>query len=397
VTRGIDLEGFLSQIESVLSEWLRRASEPPSTISENAPRLRTSVPSSSGVRYRLGAAATTVYLEHLAAYGAARPRARLRQAWETLSRELFELESVGLQAALAGHAAAARELAYELGKRVNVIVDVDDAAAHPDAIEALGTAALHGIRNALDHGIGKPEQRELHGKVPEGVLRLAVRRRGDLLELDVEDDGMGIDFDAVRRKATRLGLTFGGDDEEALSALLFAPGFSTRDAVTEISGRGVGLDAVSVAVHRLGGRARIESARGRGTALRVVVPNRRTSLDAQVFRPPGSPVAFAVETSWGIHAAAIDSEPLDPLPRLGLTGVSLSTVGRALHLHLALRRGAHECTIVSELPPRPALVTRLCPTAPDALVEVVRVDGHDALLLRPDALIEGADFEAAHG
>jgi len=380
VSRGIDLDGFLSQIEIVLSQWLRRESDPPGSITESGPRLRLVPGVAAASQWRVGAAATAVYLEHLTAVGSSRDR--LRRAWEALARETFERESEPVAPVLEGHAASARDLARALGKRVHVVVE-GAAEAHPDVLDVLGVAALHGVRNAVDHGVDTPAERVRCGKSVEATLRLRVAPAGNDLELEVSDDGKGVDFEAARAKAARLGLRLASDDEEGLAAVLFAPGFSTRDSVTEISGRGVGLDAVSAAVHRLGGRARIESARGRGTTLRVVVPNRRASLDVHVFRPPGATLPFAVDTAWTLHPAPSDRAPVDPLALVGLPNGT--PPGIAL-VHIELRKAGRACVVPSALPPRLALAARLCPTSPEHPAEIVRLDEVEAVLFKPECV-----------
>jgi two-component system chemotaxis sensor kinase CheA len=259
VTRGIDLEGFLAQIDLVLEESLRRPSAAAAPLSL-APHLRVEASPRPPVasRGRLSAVATAVYLEHLRASGAS--RRRLREAWASLVREIADLDAAPAAPVLASHIAAGKTLAAKLGKSVDVSVDAGNVCLYADALDVLNTGVLHAVRNAVDHGIDSPAERERAGKPAMGHVQVLVRSFGDLIEAEVTDDGAGVDFDSVKLKAAKLGLPAEGE----LGELLFEPGFSTRDQVTETSGRGVGLDAVRVAVGRLGGQVRIDSARGRG-------------------------------------------------------------------------------------------------------------------------------------
>src|SRR5262249_26099548 len=143
----------------------------------------------------------------------------------------------------------------------------------------------------------------------------------------VSDDGTGIDFRSVRRRAERLGIPLprrdgGVPDEETLTDLLFAPGFSTRDNVSEISGRGVGLDAVRVAAARLGGSGRIRGPPGPGTALRVSVPGRRSPLDLLLLHPLESPIPFALDAAWEVDASAPASGRTSRAPSLDMVSVA---------------------------------------------------------------------------
>ena len=394
ITRGIDLEGFLAQIEVVLAEWLRRTSAPPPP-SVVGTHLRVEAPKvTAGACGRLSVVATTVYLEQFRA-SSLRSRERLRRAWESLLREIVELDGAPLSPVLTRHAAAAHDLARELGKSVEVLVEGANLWVDAEVVDALNTAVLHAIRNAVDHGIDSPAVRTSAGKPPGGTIRVRSRQREEMIEIDVVDDGEGVDFASVKRKAARLGLLtedlIGAEDDGSLTELLFAPGFSTRDQVTEISGRGVGLDAVRAAVRRLGGQVRMESARGRGTSLRFAVPNRRAPVDVRVFRAPGAPVPFAIDTSWEVEPQVGGNVPVDPLALLDLPRSGSPFEGGAL----ALRRADRRCVFASESVWRTASAARLCPTPADCGVEVVRLEEGEALLLKPEVLLDRTGSEVS--
>jgi two-component system, chemotaxis family, sensor kinase CheA len=169
-----------------------------------------------------------------------------------------------------------RDLARELGKEVELVVDGEDTRADRAVVEALREPLLHLIRNALDHGLESRVDRVAAGKRPKGCLTLRATREGNRIVLRVEDDGRGLDPAMLRRVAVRRGFL----DETAASALsdaaardlVFLSGFSSREVATDLSGRGVGLDAVRSAVQGLGGDASVVSAVGVGTIFEVRVP-----------------------------------------------------------------------------------------------------------------------------
>jgi two-component system chemotaxis sensor kinase CheA len=394
-TRGIDLEGFLAQIEVVLAEWLRRTSSPPTPSSHSKHmRLDAGSKSSTAACERLSIAATAVYLEHLRASGGSRER--LRSIWDCLRREISDLEAIPLGPVIAGHVASAKELARDLGKAAEVTAEGADLRVMPEVLDVINTAVLHAVRNAVDHGIDSPRERALAGKPPTASLRVVLRQRDDLIEIEVADDGAGVDFEAVKRRAIALGLPTSGaaGEERNLAELLFAPGFSTREEVTEISGRGVGLDAIRVAVRKLGGDVRIESSRGRGTTLHISVVDRRTPVDLRVFQAPGASIVFAVDVSWQDHAASETPAAADPLALLDLPRPSSPPASAE---PLVLRRADCCCALFVSGAPRQASALRVCRTPEDAAVEVVQLADGEALLLRPGALAGLSLMEVAHG
>jgi two-component system chemotaxis sensor kinase CheA len=164
----------------------------------------------------------------------------------------------------------ARALAQRLGRgEVHVEIVDDGARVEPARFAPLWSALVHLVRNAIDHGLEPPAARAVIGKGP-ARLRLEAAHDDTSLVIRVADDGRGIDWDAVAARAARLGLPHG--DPAALEACLFADGLSTRDEVTETSGRGVGMSAVREAVEALEGRIRVATEAGRGTCFEVLVP-----------------------------------------------------------------------------------------------------------------------------
>ena len=131
-------------------------------------------------------------------------------------------------------------------------------------------AFVHAIRNAMDHGIESPEERQAAGKQPGGKLVIGVRGDQQSITLELSDDGRGVDFEKVRAKAKKLGLPHGSEAE--LIEALFSDGFSTNEHATELSGRGVGMSALREAARAMGGVVSLQTKRGQGTTLRVRFP-----------------------------------------------------------------------------------------------------------------------------
>jgi two-component system, chemotaxis family, sensor kinase CheA len=169
-----------------------------------------------------------------------------------------------------------REIAGSVGKTVRLITEGESTEADATIVDALFEPLLHVLRNAVDHGIEPPEQRASAGKPAMGTLILRARRDADAVKIEVEDDGGGIDVDRVRAVARARGIATAESltamtDAEALG-LVFAAGFSTASTVSNLSGRGVGMDSVRTAVARLGGQVTLESQPGIGTRVGLVLP-----------------------------------------------------------------------------------------------------------------------------
>jgi two-component system, chemotaxis family, sensor kinase CheA len=169
-----------------------------------------------------------------------------------------------------------RDLARELGKQVDIVLDGEDTDLDKHLVDALADPLIHLVRNAVDHGIETPEVRTAAGKKPAGRLLLAAQQRGDSVILRIEDDGKGLDPDAIRASAVRKGLL----DEYAAAQLtadqarelILKAGFSTRESVSAVSGRGVGMDVVAATVRNLGGRLTLGGESGRGTVVELILP-----------------------------------------------------------------------------------------------------------------------------
>ncbi len=177
-----------------------------------------------------------------------------------------------------------REIATATGKEVRLVTDGEGTEVDKTVIERLTDPITHMIRNAIDHGLETPEQRRAAGKPDEGVVRLAALHRSGRIVIEVADDGRGIDRIRVRQIAVNKGLIEAdavlSDDE--IDNLLFLPGFSTAAAVSDISGRGVGMDVVKRSIQALGGRISIASSPGKGSTFTMSLPLTLAVLDGMV-------------------------------------------------------------------------------------------------------------------
>ncbi|WP_434605544.1 hybrid sensor histidine kinase/response regulator [Pseudomonas sp. R1-7] len=197
---------------------------------------------------------------------------------------------------LSGQVRMVRDLGRSLGKQVRLEIEGEKTQVDRDVLEKLEAPLTHLLRNAVDHGIETPEQRLLAGKPAEGLIRLRASHQAGLLVLELSDDGGGVDLERVRRTIVERGLsteqTAASLSEEELLAFLFLPGFSLRDKVTEVSGRGVGLDAVQHMVRQLRGAVVLEQTAGEGSRFHLEVPLTLSVVRSLVVEVGGEAYAF---------------------------------------------------------------------------------------------------------
>ncbi len=168
-----------------------------------------------------------------------------------------------------------RDLGRQLGKQVRVVLEGQETELDKSLIEAIRDPLTHAVRNAVGHGLEAPAERRSAGKPGEGTLTLRASHESGHVLVEVEDDGRGVDLARVRRRAMELGVPGAADDrlgERELLQLLFTPGFSTADSVSNLSGRGVGMDVVKSRIEASGGTVELSSAPGVGATLRLKIP-----------------------------------------------------------------------------------------------------------------------------
>lgn len=203
-----------------------------------------------------------------------------------------------------------RKVARELGKEIDLVLRGEETELDKMMIEELTDPLMHIIRNAIDHGIEPAERRVAVGKNPVGRVMLEAYQKGNSVVIDVSDDGRGINRQKIRDIAVRKGLISPNDvvDESRVTELMFLPGFSTADAVSEISGRGVGLDVVRRNIQELKGTIDIISEEGRGTTFRIMLPITLAIIQALIVRSADETFAIpltSVEESLRIYAREI--------------------------------------------------------------------------------------------
>jgi two-component system, chemotaxis family, sensor kinase CheA len=189
-----------------------------------------------------------------------------------------------------------RDLAQQLGKRVRLEMEGQDTELDKSLLEAIKDPLTHSVRNSIDHGIEQPHLRQALDKPAEGVLKLRAYQDGSHVIVEVMDDGGGIRVEKVRDKAIERKLITAEkaaqSSERELLQLIFLPGFSTASAITNVSGRGVGMDVVRNNVEKIGGKVEIESRAGKGTTLRLRIPLTLAIIPALIVRSSGQSFAL---------------------------------------------------------------------------------------------------------
>lgn len=205
-----------------------------------------------------------------------------------------------------------RDISRKLGKEVHLQIEGEDTEADKNVIESLADPLIHILRNSLDHGIETPEARRAAGKPAAGTIRISARQESDRVLIEIADDGAGVDPARVRAKAVERGL-IPADRAATLSdadavQLIFLPGFSTAEKISDLSGRGVGMDVVRSAVERINGAVELSSVHGRGTTLRLSLPLSMAVTNVMIIESAGRrfgvPMDLIVETVR-VHAEDI--------------------------------------------------------------------------------------------
>lgn len=196
-----------------------------------------------------------------------------------------------------------RDLSKELNKEINLIIQGEETELDRTVIDEIGDPLVHLLRNAIDHGIEHPDERQAKGKNPVGEIRLIARHEGNNVIIVVEDDGKGINPDIIKRKAVEKNLLTQAeadklDNSEAVR-LVFLPGFSTAETVTDVSGRGVGMDAVKNKIESLGGMVDVETKINEGSRFKIRLPLTLAIIQALLIK--------VCEEIYAIPLGSIDS------------------------------------------------------------------------------------------
>jgi two-component system, chemotaxis family, sensor kinase CheA len=318
---------------------------------------------------------------------------RLRRLAESQVDGLQTLQVQPLRPFLQSLGRHARELARSLGREIDVVTAGEDTRLDRTIVADIEGALLHLLRNAVDHGIEPPEARAATGKPRVGTIRIEASARGARVRLQIADDGGGIDAAAVGAAAVAAGLVedsrAGALTPEEVSRLIFSPGFSTRRETTEISGRGVGLDAVATSVARLGGDIALVSHPGAGTTVTVEVPASRRGDDVVVARVGHLRIGVPAGIIRRVSRLSRDNV-------IERGGRSLARVGERLVEFVAL------ATLCGEQPASRQLLLEGSAAGQPVALSVDALEGQQEVLVRPftrtvtaDALIEGVALLAS--
>jgi two-component system chemotaxis sensor kinase CheA len=255
----------------------------------------------------------------------------LERAAAPLEAEVHSVRLMPFGEACEGLQRVVRDLGRAAGKDVELMIEGAQIELDRAIIEGARSALLHLVRNAVDHGIEPPAERLARGKPPRATVLVRAAMRGERVEVSVTDNGRGIDVGRLRETAARRGLAL-PEDERELVAIIFRPGFSTAQAVTDVSGRGVGLDVVRTQVEGLRGELQVEFEPGQGTTFRLRLPLTASSMRAllvcigdQLFALPNTHVQallrVGAESISRSEGREILLRPTGPIPLCSLREV----------------------------------------------------------------------------
>jgi two-component system chemotaxis sensor kinase CheA len=341
--------------------------------------------------------------------------AELRSAAARLARVTAELQESIMRARMVRIAGVferfprlVRDLAKAGGKDVELIVEGEQTSLDKTLVDELGEPLMHLVRNCVDHGIESPRLRRESGKAQTATLRLQAYREGNSAVVRVADDGAGIDLPRVKERAVAMGLIGPLDepDDHALLEMLFVPGFSTARTITEVSGRGIGMDVVRRSITRLSGTLEVETKRGEGTAFTIRLPLTLAILRALLVRIGGELYALPVEgVTESLRLDALDVRRESDGEVIAYRGAALPVLRGAEFFELGLKCSASDNPlivvlgaanrqvglVVDELVAEEEIVVKplseLVGSIPGIIGGTILGDGAIALIIDPVALV----------
>lgn len=297
-------------------------------------------------------------VDHVLAARLRAAQAGIERATSKLSRNLTRVRLVPLETTLRRLPRVVREIAHGLGKEVAFTLAGETIEVDKQVADGLFEPLLHLVRNAIDHGIEPPGARRAVGKSARGQVTLSFQRQGEAITATVSDDGAGIDSARIRAAAVKRGLISqefaDALDDAAALRLIFRAGFSTASIVTEISGRGVGMDAVQVAIARLRGSIDIESQPGTGTCFRIRLPVTALTTRLLVIEVAGE--RYGVSLEQVAETVRIDEAALMAVGRglvCVLRGRTIPVLDLAVLLNAPPARGRHAKLVVTHVDGNP--------------------------------------------
>lgn len=260
---------------------------------------------------------------------------RVAEDFEKLFRQLrtntLEMRLIPIYTLLARFKRMVRDLSHELNKQVRFQTTGTETELDKSVIEMLYDPLMHIIRNSLDHGIELPEEREKLGKNPEGLIEIATYYSGSYVIIEVRDDGRGIDPDEIRKKALDQNLITSSDkmEREDLLNLVFQPGFSTKKEISQLSGRGVGMDVVRKNITELRGYVELNSQKGKGTTVRIRLPLTLSIIDGLLVMIGNSQYLIPLENI--VHIYPLEKKELE---KAGFSGAVVKEGNQIQFVHL---------------------------------------------------------------
>ncbi|NBW85949.1 MAG: chemotaxis protein CheA, partial [Planctomycetia bacterium] len=267
---------------------------------------------------------------------------QLRGITSDLQRTAMSLRMVPIRSTFQKMSRLVRDLAIQQGKDIRLVLHGEDTELDRTLVEELNDPLIHMIRNSADHGIEPAAARTAEGKPAHGTITLRAFHQGGFIVIQISDDGRGLAPDRIRAKAVERGLIRADDnlDEESIFELIFAPGFSTAEQVTDLSGRGVGMDVVRRNIEKMRGKIEIRSEAGRGTTFTISMPltlaiiegllvgvgEQRYIVPTLAVRESFRPLPGMVSTVQGRGEVVSVRGKLTPMLRLG---AHLNTEARA--------------------------------------------------------------------
>ncbi len=347
--------------------------------------------------------------------GLSQAMADLTRSSQALQAMVMQVRMIPVEAVFLRFPRLVRDLSSRLGKNVDLQLVGQDTELDRTVVDALGDPIVHLVRNSLDHGLEDPQSRAAAGKPETGVLEISARHAGGNVVITVRDDGRGIDPERVAAKALQRGLitqeAAAAIDARGAAELLFAAGFSTADETSDISGRGVGMDAVRTTIRELGGEVFLTSEQGVGTTAQIRLPLTLAIMAALLVEAGGLPFAIPldrVERTLRLSDHAVRSVAGQKMLMLRDGALPLHDASQVLNgghagdaEHAVIVRGNDRrlALAVSRLVGQRELVTR--PLPPDVSERAavtggaVLSNGQIALIVDCDALTTGENVQRA--
>jgi two-component system chemotaxis sensor kinase CheA len=331
----------------------------------------------------------------------------LTRASQSLQQMVMKVRMIEVEAVFLRFPRLVRDLSQQLDKQVQLILTGGETELDRTVVDALGDPIVHLVRNSLDHGLESPADRTAAGKPATGTLEISARHAGGNVVISVRDDGHGIDPRKVAEIAAGRGLipheSVASVDMKAAIELLFSAGFSTADSVSDISGRGVGMDAVRNMVQALGGEVLMTSELGKGTESQIRLPLTLAIMSALLVETDGLPFAIPLDRvertllladntirSVAGRRMLVMRDSVLPIVDAGLA-LGHSEVPSATHAVIVRAGDQRLALAVSHLVGQRELVTRALPPELATTTAVsggaVLSDGNIALIVDCDALI----------